>query len=47
VGILLGAKVAGKDSRISRVLEMLERDAGFWICEKLRDEVLRLAGEIN
>jgi predicted nucleic acid-binding protein len=45
LGILLRAKAVGIVPRISPVIEMLERDAGFWISDKLRQEVLRLAGE--
>lgn len=45
LGILLRAKMVGIVPKIAPVLEMLERDAGFWISDKLRREVLRLAGE--
>jgi uncharacterized protein len=47
LGILLSAKAAGLIPRIAPVVEMLERDAGFWITEKLRREVLRRASEIE
>jgi uncharacterized protein len=45
LGILLRAKSAGIVLRLAPVLKSLERDAGFWISEKLRAEVLRLAHE--
>lgn len=45
LGILLRAKSAGMISYIAPLIELLERDAGFWISEKLRREVLRLADE--
>jgi predicted nucleic acid-binding protein len=47
LGILLRAKSAGVVPCISPVIDLLERDAGFWISGKLRGEVLRLAGEIT
>jgi predicted nucleic acid-binding protein len=47
LGVLLRAKATGMVPQISPVVEMLERDAGFWISEKLRYEVLRLAGEMS
>jgi hypothetical protein len=47
LGILLRAKAAGLIPRISPVVESLESAAGFWISEKLRTEVLRLAGELG
>lgn len=45
LGILLRAKATGIIKGVSPVIELLERDAGFWISESLRVEVLRLAGE--
>jgi hypothetical protein len=45
LGILLRAKAVGIVAQIAPVIEMLERDAGFWISEKLRADILRLAGE--
>jgi predicted nucleic acid-binding protein len=47
LGILLRAKALGIIPKIAPLIETLERDAGFWISEKLRAEVLRLAGEIT
>lgn len=44
-GILLRAKAVGIVPQIAPVMAMLERDAGFWISEKLRADILRLAGE--
>jgi uncharacterized protein len=44
-GILLRAKAVGILPQIAPVIEALERDAGFWISEKLRAKVLELAGE--
>jgi predicted nucleic acid-binding protein len=46
VGILLRAKDAGLLAGIKPVLDALQRDANFWISASLREEVLRLAGEI-
>ncbi len=47
LGILLRAKAVGIIPQIAPVIESLERDAGFWISEKLREDVLRLGGEIT
>jgi predicted nucleic acid-binding protein len=47
LGILLRAKAVGIVPQIAPVIERLERDAGFWISEKLRADVLRLAGELT
>ncbi|MCU0786295.1 MAG: DUF3368 domain-containing protein [Verrucomicrobia bacterium] len=46
-GILLRAKSAGLVPAIRPVFDALQRDAGFWISKPLRDEVLRLAGEME
>jgi len=46
LGILLRAKAVGILPQIAPVIAELERDAGFWISKKLREEVLKLAGEI-
>jgi predicted nucleic acid-binding protein len=45
VGILLRAKSAGLVSAVKPLLEALDRDAGFWLSESLREQVLKLAGE--
>jgi uncharacterized protein len=47
LGILLRAKAVGLLPLIAPVIEVLERDAGFWISNKLRGEVLKLAAEIT
>jgi uncharacterized protein len=45
LGILLRAKTAGIITRVGPVIDSLRRDAGFWISERLREEILRLSGE--
>jgi predicted nucleic acid-binding protein len=45
LGILLRAKAVGIIAQLAPVIETLEREAGFWISEKLRADILRLAGE--
>jgi len=45
LGILLRAKATGILPSVMPVINMLQRDAGFWISESLRQKVLRLAGE--
>lgn len=45
VGILLRAKSVGLLPLVKPLLDALERDAGFWISEPLRRQVLQLAGE--
>jgi predicted nucleic acid-binding protein len=45
IGILLRAKAAGIIPSVKPLVDALQRDAGFWISESLRAEVLRLAGE--
>ena len=46
-GLLLQAKSAGHLSAVRPVLDDLQREAGFWIAEPLRQQVLHLAGEIH
>jgi predicted nucleic acid-binding protein len=45
LGILLRAKSAGFLSAVKPVLDALQRDAGFWLSEPLRKQVLTTAGE--
>ncbi|MSU57929.1 MAG: DUF3368 domain-containing protein [Pedosphaera sp.] len=45
LGILLRAKAAGILPQIKPAVDALQRDAGFWISQPLREQVLRLAGE--
>jgi uncharacterized protein len=45
LGILLRAKSAGFVPAVQTVLDALRRDAGFWISESLRKQVLNAAGE--
>ena len=45
LGILLRAKSAGFLPAVKPVLDALQRDAGFWLSESLRKQVLRAAGE--
>jgi predicted nucleic acid-binding protein len=45
LGLLIQAKSTGLLPAVVPVLEALRRDAGFWISESLRQQVLRLAGE--
>lgn len=47
VSILLRAKTAGFLLQLRPVLDALDRDARFWLSDRLRLEVLRLAGETN
>ena len=46
-GILLRAKSAGKLPAVKPVLDSLQREAGFWIADSLRQQVLKLAGELG
>jgi len=46
LGILLRAKATGMIPSVLPIMDALQRDAGFWISEPLRQQVLRLAGEI-
>ena len=45
LGLLLRAKSAGFLSAVRPVLDALQRDAGFWLSESLRTQVLEVAGE--
>jgi predicted nucleic acid-binding protein len=45
LGILLRAKSSGLLSEVRAVLDDLQKDAGFWVSQSLREQVLRLAGE--
>lgn len=45
LGILLRAKQARKLSVLKPIIISLQCDAGFWISESLREQILRLAGE--
>lgn len=46
LGILLRAKTVGLLPAVQPVLDALQRDAGFWLSEMVRTQVLRLAGEL-
>jgi predicted nucleic acid-binding protein len=45
LGILLRARSAGFLPAIKPVLDALQRDAGFWLSESLRKQVLQAASE--
>lgn len=45
LGILLRAKSAGHLPAVRPVLDALQREAGFWLSEPLRKQVLSAAGE--
>jgi predicted nucleic acid-binding protein len=45
LGILLRAKAAGFLPAVKPVLDALHRDAGFWLSESPRKQVLQAAGE--
>ncbi len=45
LGLLVQAKSAGLLAAVGPVLDALRGDAGFWISDSLRLQVLRLAGE--
>ena len=45
LGILLRAKAAGFLPAVKPVLDALQRDAGFWLSESLRKQVLQAASE--
>ena len=47
LGLLLQAKSAGLLAAVRPVLDDLQREAGFWIANTLRQQVLRLAGEVH
>ena len=46
LGILFRAKADGFIPALKPVVESLQRDAGFWISDKLRNAVLKRAGEM-
>jgi uncharacterized protein len=45
LGVLLRAKSVGLLPAVRPVLDALRRDAGFWLAESLRQQVLTIAGE--
>jgi predicted nucleic acid-binding protein len=45
LGILLRAKATGILPSVRSIIDTLQRDAGFWISDSLRKQVLHLAGE--
>jgi len=45
LGLLLQAKSTGMLAAVRPVLDDLQKDAGFWIADPLRQQVLCLAGE--
>ncbi|MEI7941500.1 MAG: DUF3368 domain-containing protein [Verrucomicrobiota bacterium] len=47
LGLLLQAKSVGFLAAVRPVLDDLQREAGFWIVESLRQQVLDLAGEVH
>ena len=47
LGVLLRAKSAGLLPAVKPVLDALRRDAGFWLSEPLRKQVLKVAGEAS
>jgi uncharacterized protein len=47
LGILLRAKSAGFLAAVKPVLDVLQQDAGFWLSESLRKQVLSAAGEVS
>jgi hypothetical protein len=47
LGLLLQAKSVGFLAAVRPVLDDLQREAGFWIAEPLRQQVLGLAGEAH
>jgi predicted nucleic acid-binding protein len=47
VSVLLRAKTSGLLPRLAPVLDSLQRDAQFWLSERLRLEVLRIADEVS
>ena len=47
LGLLLQAKSVGFLTAVRPVLDDLQREAGFWIAEPLRQQVLGLAGEAH
>jgi len=47
LGILLRAKSSGLLLEVRPILEDLQKNAGFWVSQSLREQVLRLAGECS
>ena len=45
LGILLRGKSSGFVPSVRPVLDALQRDAGFWLSDSLRNQVLQAAGE--
>ncbi len=45
LGVLMKAKEKGLISYVKPIIEELEKEAGFWISDKLRKIVLKVAGE--
>ncbi|MBE7500776.1 MAG: DUF3368 domain-containing protein [Verrucomicrobiales bacterium] len=45
LGLLLQAKSIGIVPAVRPVLDALRHDAGFWLSERLREQVLKIAGE--
>jgi len=45
LGILLRAKATGMIPSVMPIVDRLQNEAGFWISEALRKQVLRLADE--
>ncbi len=45
LGVLLRAKDAGLISVIAPILRLLQEQAGFWMSESLRQQVLQMTGE--
>lgn len=47
IGILLKAKFEGKISSLEKYLDKIEKEAGFWIKEDLREKILKEADELD
>ena len=45
LGLLLRAKSSGFLTELKPVLNALQQDAGFWLSESLRNQILNAAGE--
>lgn len=45
LGVLMKAKEEGLISYVKPIIEELEKEAGFWISDKLRKMLLKVAGE--
>ena len=46
VGVLIRAKREGRISSLKDELDRLREDAGFWIDDRLYEQVLKEAGEV-